>query len=125
MPNETRDRTSDVFVRVVDAERIDPIRDAGLLKAALERPAATFTGADLYQDLASEAAALMHSLCRNHSLRDGDMVLAASASLVFLELNGERSSLDSDGLLELVVAVADGSKRDVDDIAAALRMVER
>ena len=37
-------------------------RDAGALDTAAARPAASFGGDDLYPDLASKAAALMHSL---------------------------------------------------------------
>ena len=53
---------------------IDPdvtIRDFGLLESALSRPRATVFGEDAYPDLFLKAAALMHSIARNHALVDG------------------------------------------------------
>jgi death-on-curing protein len=52
------------------------IRDAGLLEAAAARPQATAFGADAYPDLHAKAAALAHSLARNHALVDGNKRLA-------------------------------------------------
>ena len=48
------------------------LRDKGGLESALARPAMTFAGEDLYEDLASKAAALMHSLVLNHAFVDGN-----------------------------------------------------
>ena len=39
-----------------------PVRDRGLLEAALARPRATAFGQDAYPDLHSKAAALAHSI---------------------------------------------------------------
>lgn len=43
------------------------VRDLGLLAAAAERPQASVFGQDAYPTLAERAAALMHSLARNHA----------------------------------------------------------
>ena len=48
------------------------VRDVGLLEAALARPQATAFGKDAYPELAEKAAAVMHSLARNHALIDGN-----------------------------------------------------
>ena len=48
------------------------LRDRGGLEAALARPAMTFDGEDLYEDMASKASALMHSLVLNHPFIDGN-----------------------------------------------------
>jgi len=55
------------------------VRDYGLLESALARPRASVFGHDAYQDLHVKAAALLHSLARNHALVDGNKRLAWTA----------------------------------------------
>ena len=64
------------------------IRDRGGLEASIARPAMTFGGEDLYQDLAAKAAALMHSLVLNHPFVDGNKRVGAAAAELTLEVNG-------------------------------------
>ena len=64
------------------------VRDYGLLEAALARPQATAFGKDAYPSLDAKAAALLHSLARNHALIDGNKRLAWTATWFFLGLNG-------------------------------------
>ena len=64
------------------------VRDYGLLESALARPQTTVFGADAYPDLPTKAAALLHSLARNHALVDGNKRLAWLATYVFLDING-------------------------------------
>lgn len=64
------------------------IRDRGGLEASIARPAMTFGGEDLYADLPSKAAALLHSLVLNHPFLDGNTRAGAAAAELFLELNG-------------------------------------
>lgn len=116
----TRYVTFAVAIRIMDAERIGPLRDAGLLKSALDRPATTIFGNDAYPDLATKAGALLHSVCANHALVDGNKRLAAILALVFLDLNGARSALDNDGLFNLTMAVASGSLADAAEIGVRL-----
>lgn len=47
------------------------ISDAGLLDSALQRPQASAFGEPAYPTLWGQAAALMQSLARNHTLVDG------------------------------------------------------
>ena len=96
------------------------VRDFGLLEAALARPAATVLGEDAYPTVFSKAAALLHSLCRNHALVDGNKRLAWAATAVFLVLNGRAPRVDQDAVFDLVMAVADGTLDDVRAIAARL-----
>ena len=49
-----------------------PVRDVGLLDSALARPQSSAFGEDAYPTLRLKAAALMHSLVKNHSLMDGN-----------------------------------------------------
>lgn len=64
------------------------LRDPGLLASAVARPQASFGGEDLYSDLWHKAAALMHSLVKNHAFIDGNKRTAVTATGIFLELNG-------------------------------------
>jgi death on curing protein len=96
------------------------IRDAGLLEAAAARPGATAFGADAYQDLNAKAAALLHSLARNHALVDGNKRLALGALIAFYGVNGRRLTLTNDEAYDLVMQVAVGKLDSVGDIAAIL-----
>jgi len=97
------------------------VRDVGLLESALARPRATAFGADAYQGLDAKAAALLHSLARNHALVDGKKRLALAAIIAFYGVNGRRLTLSNDAAYDLVMAVAAGHLDTVDDIAAVLR----
>ena len=96
------------------------VRDYGLLEAAVARPQATVFGKDAYPDLDSKAAALLHSVARNHALIDGNKRLALTAIIAFYGLNGRRLTLTNDAAYDLVIAVAAGELDSVDEIAAIL-----
>lgn len=98
------------------------VRDFGLLTSAVARPAATVFGQDAYPDLWTKAAALLHSLVRNHALVDGNKRAGWAAAWVFLEVNGERldEPLDEAAAADLVLAAAQG-QLDVPEIAAGLQ----
>jgi death on curing protein len=97
------------------------VRDYGLLEAALARPQATAFGKDAYPDLDAKAAALLHSMARNHALIDGNKRLALAAVIAFYGLNGRRLILTNDEAYHLVISVAAGQLDNVDDIAAVLQ----
>jgi death on curing protein len=96
------------------------VRDHGLLASAAARPRTSAFGRDAYPEFADQAAALMHSLARNHALIDGNKRLSWSATRVFCLLNGRDLKCDVDEAEGLVLAVARG---DLD--AAALADVFR
>lgn len=95
------------------------VRDIGLLASAAGRPQTTVFGDDAYPTLADQAAALMHSIARNHALVDGNKRLAWSATRIFCLLNGRDIVFDVDEAEALVLAVARGDA-DVPDIARAI-----
>ncbi len=97
------------------------VRDHGLLESALARPQATAFGADAYESLEEKAAALLHSLARNHALVDGNKRLALAATIAFLGLNGYRLTLTNDQAYTLVMDIASGRLDDVADIAERIR----
>lgn len=96
------------------------VRDHGLLESALARPQATAFGEDAYPGLHGKAAALLHSIARNHALVDGNKRLALAATIAFLGLNGRRLTFTNDEAYDLVIAVAKGEIDDVPSIAARL-----
>jgi death-on-curing protein len=97
------------------------VRDYGLLEAALARPQATAFGKDAYPSLDAKAAALLHSLARNHALIDGNKRLALAAVIAFYGLNGRRLTFTNDQAYELVMKVAAGELDQVDEISAILQ----
>ena len=96
------------------------VRDYGLLESALARPQATAFGSAAYRGLDAKAAALLHSLARNHALIDGNKRLALAATIAFYGVNGRRLTLTNDEAYELIIDVAAGKLDSVDGIAAIL-----
>ena len=107
-----------VAVRALGSEPV--VRDYGLLESALARPRATAFGSAAYPGLDAKAAALLHSLARNHALIDGNKRLALAATIAFYGVNGRRLTLTNDEAYELVMNVAEGKLDSADDIAAVL-----
>ena len=101
-------------------ERDVVIRDYGLLESALARPRASVFGQDAYH-LHLKAAALLHSLARNHALMDGNKRLAWTACRTFLAINGRWISAPEDERFDFVIGVANGALPDLDKAAEQLR----
>lgn len=97
------------------------VRDYGLLESALARPRASIFGEDAYADLHVKAAALLHSLTRNHALVDGNKRLGWAACRTFLAINDQWITAPEDDRFDFVMRVATGAMADLDDIAAHLR----
>ena len=102
-----------------------PIRDVGLLAAAVARPQTTVGGQDAYATIWSKAAALLHSIVNNHALVDGNERLGWLSTAVFLEMNDASvATASNDAVYDLVVYVA-ASNADIDDIAVRLKDLAR
>jgi death on curing protein len=97
------------------------VGDYGLLESALARPRASAFGEDAYPDLHLKAAALLHSLARNHALVDGNKRLAWTACRTFLAINGQWISAPEDDRFDFVIRVATGVVPDLEKIAEQLR----
>jgi death-on-curing protein len=113
--------TLEDLLGLVQALRVGPVRDLGLLDSAAHRPQASFLGEDAYPTLAGKAAALMHSLARNRALADGNKRLALLAMTVSLRINDHRLALSDDQAFDLTMAAAAGAL-DVAEIAKRLRL---
>ena len=73
-----------------------------------------------YPELHLKAAALLHSLARNHALVDGNKRLAWTACRTFLAINGQWISAPEDDRFNFVIQVATGGIPELDKIAAQL-----
>jgi len=108
-----------VATRTLGAE--PEVRDHGLLESALARPQASAFGEDAYPTIHDKAAALLHSLARNHALVDGNKRLALAGTIAFLGMNGLRLTFTNDEAYDFVIAVATGELEDVSSIATILK----
>jgi death-on-curing protein len=118
----TRYLTTEQALRIARRAVSGPIevRDLGLLDAAVHRPRASVMGHDAYADLMTKAAALLHSLARNHPLVDGNKRLAWLATYVFCAKNGVELDPSDDDAYALVMSVAAGELSDLAEVAAVL-----
>jgi len=100
--------------------RVPEVRDYGLLESALARPQTTVFGADAYPGLHQKAAALLHSLVRNHALVDGNKRLGWVALRLFYVLNDRDLRAAHDDAFEFVMRIAAGELHDLDEMASWL-----
>lgn len=94
------------LLSIVRALGIGPVRDLGLLDSAAARPRASAFAEDAYPTIELKAAALLHSLARNHPLVDGNKRLSWLAVVVFLDLNGCEVTMNDEEAFQLVMDVA-------------------
>ena len=100
--------------------RTPEVRDYGLLESAMARPQTTVFGEDAYPGLHQKAAALLHSLVRNHALVDGNKRLGWVAVRLFYVLNNLDLRAAHDDAFEFVMRIAAGELHDLDEMAAWL-----
>jgi len=96
------------------------VRDFGLLESAVARPRASAFGLDAYGSLEEKAAALVHSIARNHALVDGNKRLALAGLMAFLGVNGRRLTMTNDEAYHFIYGIASGALDDVHEISKVL-----
>ncbi|HEY5103517.1 MAG TPA: Fic family protein [Acidimicrobiales bacterium] len=109
---------------IIEVLGAGPIRDLGLLDSALARPRSSAFGFDAYATLELKAAALLHSLVKNHSLVDGNKRLGWLCTVIFLRINDHVANLNTKETFVLVNDIAAGSLELV-EIARRLKIMER
>lgn len=92
------------------------LRDEGLLRSALARPQASFSGQDLYSTLFEKSAALLESLVRNHPFVDGNKRVAWECFDLTLGMNGCRLKASHEQNYKLVMQVIE-RKLTVQEVA--------
>ena len=85
------------------------VRDMGLLESAVAMPMATFGGVLLHPDISAMAAAYLFHISKAHALFDGNKRTAWAAALAFVSLNGCKVDATNEEVIEIGLAVADGS----------------
>ena len=95
-----------------------------LLESAVLRPQTTVGGHDAYPDLHTKAAAMFHSLVRNHPFIDGNKRTGVLAIAVFYTLNDHELIDDTEAIISLAVDTAEGLLT-VDAIAGRLKSMVR
>jgi death on curing protein len=92
------------------------LRDVDLLESAVQRPMTSAFGQDAYPTVIEKAAALFHSLARNHSFVDGNKRTSVVAMIMFLRMNAYQITWDAAEALPFIVEAATG-QQDVPAIA--------
>ena len=92
--------------------------DRGLLESSASRPQQSAGGEDAYPDIHSMAAALLHSLAKNHVFVDGNKRTAVVATGLLYLLNGLWLLASQDEVVELVLEVIEERLTTVEAIAA-------
>lgn len=93
------------------------------LESAVLRPSAEAFGEEFYPTLAEKAAALLQGIVIAHPFMDGNKRIGLGAMLAFLRLNSVPPVAEEGPLYEFVIAVTTGELREVEDIAAELRVL--
>lgn len=91
------------------------VTNPGALESALARPFTAFAGEELFPELVSKVAALIHSLIAFHPFLDGNKRTALIAADVCLRLNGYRL-VPSEQIEPFFWSIARG-ENDVNQIA--------
>lgn len=102
----------------------DLLADFGLLESAVLRPQQTVFQTDAYPDIHTKAAAMMHSLIRNHPFLDGNKRTAVLSMILFYNLNGYAIEANQGEVVALAVDVAEG-QIGVEGIAGLLKAWSR
>jgi death-on-curing protein len=97
------------------------VKDVGLLDSALARPKTSLFGEDAYPDLPTKAAAMMHSLIKNHPLIDGNKRTGWLLFVTFIATNGYQHDMTSDEAFDLTIGLA----TDVLTIEAAAKIISK
>ena len=97
------------------------VKDPGLLNSALARPRTTIFGEDAYPSLELKAAALMHSIIKNHPMVDVNKRTSWLVLNTFLFINGYFLEMTTQPAFDLTIGVA----TDKLDLSAASEIIAR
>jgi len=118
---------AEAFAGSEDAIAPAGARDMNLLESACMRPKTSMMDTEKYPTLPSKAAALFHSLVKNHPFHNGNKRTALLALIRLLSEHDRRLTATDEELFDFVVAVADGTvpgelvPRDADDHVEQIR----
>src|SRR5258708_38215492 len=81
------------------------LRELSFFESAVFRPQSTFSGKDLYETHFEKAAALMHSLIKNHPFIDGNKRTGTVAAFIYLKLNNIKIVIQNTKLVNTVLRI--------------------
>lgn len=93
------------------------VRDISLLQSVIARPMSSLGGKDLYPDIFTKTASLMHSIIKNHPFVDGNKRAAITAASIFLSRNGYTLTAANKDL-ERFTSVVAAENRDLRELAS-------
>jgi death-on-curing protein len=96
------------------------VKDAGLLESALSRPKTTVFGEDAYPTLELKAAAMVHSIIKNHAMVDGNKRTSWFLLNTFLYINGYLLEMSADAAFDFTLGIAT-DLLNLDQAAAIIR----
>lgn len=96
------------------------VHDFNLLISAASRLQASFGGCDLYPNLFSKAAALIHSLVLNHPFVDGNKRTAIASTTRFLFINDYILKMSKEELIDFPLKI-ESKKLDMENITLWLK----
>ena len=96
------------------------VKDLGLLDSALARPRTTLFGEDAYPTLELKAAAMVHSIIKNHAMVDGNKRTSWFMLSSFLYINGYFIEMTADEGMEFTLGIAT-DKLTLDQAASMIR----
>jgi death-on-curing protein len=115
------------------AQSDDPIvpfgpRELGLIESACARPDTALGNTEKYKTLPEKAAALFHSLVKNHPFHNGNKrtALVSLVTCLFRNHRTFRNDVTDDEVFDFVLAVADNrfpnatDKRNTDEVVGAI-----
>lgn len=118
---------AEAFANSEDAIAPSGVRSMDLLESACHRPNTSLMGTEKYSGLTAKAAALFHSLVKNHPFHNGNKRTALLTLIHVLAEHGRRITASDRDIFDFVVAVADNavpgnaSPKDADDHVDQIR----
>ena len=97
------------------------VKDLGLLDSALARPKTTLFGEDAYPEIELKAAALVHSVIKNHPMVDGNKRTSWFLLNAFLFINDYYLEMTTEEGLEFTLGLA----TDVFELQEAAVLIHR
>jgi death on curing protein len=82
------------------------VRDMGLLESALAQSESTFAGELLHPTIASQVAAYLYHIAKNHPFIDGNKRTAFAIADAFLRGNDDHLNLTPEQAFDLTIQVA-------------------
>ena len=100
-------------------------RFPNVLESCVLTPFQTFSGKALYPSLVAKASVLFYLMIKNHPFQNGNKRIAITTLLVFLLFNGKWIKVDSQGLYNFTVWVAQSPSSFKDQVVDAIQQFIR